>query len=692
MKKKMHIGFCTLLSLLLLFRAVPAVTAADEGAGATATETAQLTALLESAECEVPMEIANTENDVLLWAEDVWLPGLSEAMLLALTVSGEARLYAASATENAFTAAIPGDAEQPSGTDGTMLLQIYYDNADGETITLTEKSCRILTSAYSDYTVSVPEADYTYLGEAIEPAVTVTSGDGVLPADAYTVAYENNIHAGYAAVIATIETETEDAEARTYFYISPTLLEVIPEDQSMRAGNALPTLTYSTRGFIGSDTFLAEPEIFAEATGAQTGTFAIKARGGYAGPDYVMEMYAGELTVRSRSTGRPTQGGASLVQKDDTTVAEPNVSDAVPSFLAENGWLTYQENQAETDAKGSEISEAIHALVSGNETDNDSVKNVAFISAAGDKGLSADFSGADFSALAQDLDAVHFVTDGAMLSFPGGSAQSSVLGKADTISVSLRQTAGGTAEVTLLVDGEAATAEAGGALAFLTLTGNGEDAGKGTVIMQVSADGTEAPMVDSAVAETDLVTAPLTGGGTFYVRDNSISFPDVPSNDQTKDIIDFLSARGIIYGMETGVFAGESTATMAQAVTMLWRLAGSPQAHTSSPSERTWYSNAYAWADQHGIISGRAGDSFNPHTTLTPSRFIDTLMNFHQYMQPGVSIDLENASSQGDSNMRRDDLATEMMAYTKNNILVQSVQAMLAQANTVPQGILKLLR
>ena len=34
----------------------------------------------------------------------------------------------------------------------------------------------------------------------------------------------------------------------------------------------------------------------------------------------------------------------------------------------------------------------------------------------------------------------------------------------------------------------------------------------------------------------------------------------------------------------------------------------------------------------------------------------------------------------------------EMMAYTKNNILIQSAQAMLAQANQVPQGVLQLLQ
>ena len=38
------------------------------------------------------------------------------------------------------------------------------------------------------------------------------------------------------------------------------------------------------------------------------------------------------------------------------------------------------------------------------------------------------------------------------------------------------------------------------------------------------------------------------------------------------------------------------------------------------------------------------------------------------------------------------EIADEMMDYTKNNILIQSAQAMLAQANQVPQGVLQLLQ
>ncbi len=45
-----------------------------------------------------------------------------------------------------------------------------------------------------------------------------------------------------------------------------------------------------------------------------------------------------------------------------------------------------------------------------------------------------------------------------------------------------------------------------------------------------------------------------------------------------------------------------------------------------------------------------------------------------------------------ESRVRDVDMAEEMMAYTKNNILLQAAQAMLAQANAQPQGVLQLLQ
>lgn len=56
-----------------------------------------------------------------------------------------------------------------------------------------------------------------------------------------------------------------------------------------------------------------------------------------------------------------------------------------------------------------------------------------------------------------------------------------------------------------------------------------------------------------------------------------------------------------------------------------------------------------------------------------------------------LGVTSENMTA-AESRIRDTDMAEEMMNYTKNNILIQAAQAMLAQANQVPQGVLQLLR
>ncbi len=56
-----------------------------------------------------------------------------------------------------------------------------------------------------------------------------------------------------------------------------------------------------------------------------------------------------------------------------------------------------------------------------------------------------------------------------------------------------------------------------------------------------------------------------------------------------------------------------------------------------------------------------------------------------------LGVTTENMTA-AESRIRDTDMATEMMKYTKNTVLVQAAQAMLAQANTQPQSVLQLLQ
>ncbi|HIX28137.1 MAG TPA: flagellin, partial [Candidatus Blautia stercoravium] len=70
---------------------------------------------------------------------------------------------------------------------------------------------------------------------------------------------------------------------------------------------------------------------------------------------------------------------------------------------------------------------------------------------------------------------------------------------------------------------------------------------------------------------------------------------------------------------------------------------------------------------------------------------LGAIQNRLEHTINNLSVSSENMTP-AESRIRDVDMANEMMAYTKNNILVQSSQAMLAQANQLPQGVLQLLQ
>jgi len=72
-----------------------------------------------------------------------------------------------------------------------------------------------------------------------------------------------------------------------------------------------------------------------------------------------------------------------------------------------------------------------------------------------------------------------------------------------------------------------------------------------------------------------------------------------------------------------------------------------------------------------------------------------SLLGAYQNRLEHTIANLDNASENlqaAESRVRDVDMAKEMMNFSKNNILQQAAQAMLAQANQAPQGVLQLLR
>ncbi len=82
-------------------------------------------------------------------------------------------------------------------------------------------------------------------------------------------------------------------------------------------------------------------------------------------------------------------------------------------------------------------------------------------------------------------------------------------------------------------------------------------------------------------------------------------------------------------------------------------------------------------------------DAINAVSTQRAS--LGAFQNRLEYTINNLDVAVENLSA-ANSRIRDTDMAKEMMNYTKMNVLVQSAQAMLAQANQQPQSVLQLLQ
>jgi flagellin len=78
-------------------------------------------------------------------------------------------------------------------------------------------------------------------------------------------------------------------------------------------------------------------------------------------------------------------------------------------------------------------------------------------------------------------------------------------------------------------------------------------------------------------------------------------------------------------------------------------------------------------------------------TVSTARSYLGANQNRLEHTIKNLDTSSENLQA-SESRIRDVDMAKEMMNFTKNNILQQAAQAMLAQANQAPQGVLQLLR
>ena len=104
-------------------------------------------------------------------------------------------------------------------------------------------------------------------------------------------------------------------------------------------------------------------------------------------------------------------------------------------------------------------------------------------------------------------------------------------------------------------------------------------------------------------------------------------FVDVATGSYYEDAVDWAVENGITQGTDDTHFSPDGICTRAQAVTFLWRTAGSPKPETrtmpfTDVPVGSYYYDAVLWAVENGITKGTSDTTFSPNMTCTRAQIV----------------------------------------------------------------------
>ena len=113
------------------------------------------------------------------------------------------------------------------------------------------------------------------------------------------------------------------------------------------------------------------------------------------------------------------------------------------------------------------------------------------------------------------------------------------------------------------------------------------------------------------------------------------AFADVKEGDWFFADAAWCAAKGLMEGVGEDRFAPEGAATRAMLVTVLYRLAGSPEAGESTFADvpaGAWFAPAVAWAEANGVVEGYGQGRFGPGDPLTREQLVTVLWRCALFM------------------------------------------------------------
>ena len=491
---------------------------------------------------------------------------------------------------------------------GTYTVKVTYETAT-EILSGTA-DFTIEPKSISGATVTPSDTSLEYNGSA--QTVTVTVKDGAYPLTkdtAYTVTSGNSgTDVGSYTVTVTGQGNYKDT-AKATWKITKRDLTVTPEpNQSKKFGTEDPTLTFMPTGAVSGQT-PSFTGALSRAEGVNVGQYDITLgtlamtddnSSGFKASNYTLKLNSTPVKFEIKKADAPTLPDISVSQKYNVTTEQSK--DIGRAGMPEDaGARTYRAGSPSVTTGTATVS---------NFTVDSTTGMVKYTITGGAAGAVINLPVVIESTNYADA-TVHVVITLTKPSYSGGTSYAITVEKAENGTVSAdRRSASKGSTVTITVKPD---------------KGYELDA-----LKVLDKNGDKVKLTEKNGKYTFTMPAgKVTVKGSFVEETPVQIFKDVPVDAYYYEAVKWAAEKGITGGVGNGLFAPNQPCTRGQIVTFLWRAAGSPEAKAMSAfsdvADSAYYAKAVAWAVENGITGGTGNGKFSPDAACTRAQAVTFL-------------------------------------------------------------------
>ena len=170
-------------------------------------------------------------------------------------------------------------------------------------------------------------------------------------------------------------------------------------------------------------------------------------------------------------------------------------------------------------------------------------------------------------------------------------------------------------------------------------------------------------------------------------------FTDVSASDWFHDAVAYAYENGLMNGMGENEFRPNATTNRAMVVTILYRLAGSPDLSNENlgypfadVDASSWYSDAVYWARLNGITDGISNTNFDPDGSITREQMAALLYRYADFAGYDVSTGGMSLSEYADVSEISSYAVTAMQWANENGLLTGRTATTLAPKGTATRA------